>query len=224
MDTIYIQKDVSNELTQELIEECLKLKIPYTKVPVEKLNRITRKNHQGVVALISAVSYASLDNIITECYSQGRDPLILMLDRVTDVRNFGAIARSAECAGVDAIVIPFKGSAQINSDAVKTSAGALHHIPVCRENNLEGTVEFLQKNGLQVVACTEKGKDIIYDTPMNQPLAIIMGSEEDGISNELIRKADFLSKIPLTGKISSLNVSVASALVIFEAVRQRSAN
>jgi 23S rRNA (guanosine2251-2'-O)-methyltransferase len=224
MDTIYIQKDVSNELTQELIEECLKLKIPYTKVPVEKLNRITRKNHQGVVALISAVSYASLDNIITECYSKGRDPLILMLDRVTDVRNFGAIARSAECAGVDAIVIPFKGSAQINSDAVKTSAGALHHIPVCRENNLEGTVEFLQKNGLQVVACTEKGKDIIYDTPMNQPLAIIMGSEEDGISNELIRKADFLSKIPLTGKISSLNVSVASALVIFEAVRQRSAN
>lgn len=221
MDTIYIQKDVSNELTKELIDECLKLKIPFTKVPVEKLNRITRKNHQGVVALISAVTYASLDNIISECYSKGKDPLILMLDRVTDVRNFGAIARSAECAGVDAIVIPFKGSAQINSDAVKTSAGALHHIPVCRENNLEGTVEYLQENGLQVVACTEKGKDMIYNTPMNQPLAIIMGSEEDGISNELIRKADFLSKIPLTGKISSLNVSVAAALVIFEAVRQR---
>jgi 23S rRNA (guanosine2251-2'-O)-methyltransferase len=221
MDTIYIQKDISNDLVKELISLCQQLKIPFTKVPVEKLNRITRKNHQGVIAMVSAISYASLDNVISECYSKGKDPFILVLDRITDVRNFGAIARSAECAGVDAIVIPFKGSAQINSDAVKTSAGALHHIAVCRENNLEHTVDYLQKNGLQVVACTEKGKDLIYDTPMNQPLAIIMGSEEDGISNGLIRKADFLSKIPLKGKISSLNVSVASALVIFEAVRQR---
>jgi len=221
LDTIYIQKDVSNELTQELIAQCQLLKIPYTKVPIEKLNRITRKNHQGVVALISAITYASLDNIISDCYSKGKEPFILVLDRITDVRNFGAIARSAECAGVDAIVIPFKGSAQVNSDAVKTSAGALHHIAVCRENSLETTVDFLQNNGLQVVACTEKASDLIYDTVMNQPLAIIMGSEEDGISNELIRKADFLSKIPLNGKISSLNVSVAAALVMFEAVRQR---
>ncbi len=221
MDTIYIQKDVSNELTKELIDLCVQLKIPYTKVPIEKLNRITRKNHQGVIALISAVSYSSLDHIISECYSKGKDPFILILDRITDVRNFGAIARSAECAGVDALVIPFKGSAQINSDAVKTSAGALHHIAVCRENNLAVTIDYLQKNGLQVVACTEKGQNLIYDTPMNQPLAVIMGSEEDGISNELIRKADHLSKIPLQGKIASLNVSVAAALVIFEAVRQR---
>ena len=155
MDTIYLQKDVHNDLTKELVELCQKLKIPYTKVPVEKLNRITRKNHQGVIALISAVSYASLDNVISDCYSKGKDPFILVLDRVTDVRNFGAIARSAECAGVDAIVIPFKGSAQINSDAVKTSAGALHHIAVCRENSLESTVDYLQNNGLTVVGCTE---------------------------------------------------------------------
>ena len=221
LDTIYIQKDVQNELIKELVQTCQQLKIPYTKVPVEKLNRITRKNHQGVVALVSAVSYASLDHVISECYSKGKDPFILVLDRVTDVRNFGAIARSAECAGVDAIVIPFKGSAQVNSDAVKTSAGALHHMAVCRENNLETTVEYLQKNGLSVVACTEKGQELIYNTPMNQPLAIIMGSEENGISQPLIRKADHLSKIPITGKIASLNVSVAAALVVFEAVRQR---
>ncbi len=221
LDSIFIQKDVHNELISELIELCIKLKIPYTKAPVEKLNRTTRKNHQGVIAFLSAVSYASLDNIISECFSKGKDPLILMLDRVTDVRNFGAIARSAECAGVDAIVIPFKGSAQINSDAVKTSAGALHHIPVCRENNLQTTVEYLQKSGLRVVACTEKGKDLIYDMPFNQPIAIIMGSEEDGISNELIRTADYLAKIPMKGKIASLNVSVSAGLVVFEAIRQR---
>lgn len=221
LDSIFIQKDVHNELISELIELCIKLKIPFTKAPVEKLNRTTRKNHQGVIAFLSAVTYASLDNIINECFSKGKDPLILMLDRVTDVRNFGAIARSAECAGVDAIVIPFKGSAQVNSDAVKTSAGALHHIPVCRENSLQTTVEYLQKSGLQVVACTEKGKDLIYDVPLNQPVAIIMGSEEDGISNELLRTANYLAKIPMKGKIASLNVSVSAGLVVFEAIRQR---
>ncbi len=221
LDSIFIQKDVHNELISELIELCIKLKIPFTKAPVEKLNRTTRKNHQGVIAFLSAVSYASLDNIISESFSKGKDPLILILDRITDVRNFGAIARSAECAGVDAIVIPFKGSAQINSDAVKTSAGALHHIPVCRENNLQTTVEYLHKSGLRVVACTEKGTDLIYDVPLNQPVAIIMGSEEDGISNDLLRKADFLAKIPMKGKIASLNVSVSSGLVIYEAIRQR---
>lgn len=223
MDNIYIQKDVRNELVDELMSLCKEQKVPFTKVPVEKLNRITRKNHQGVIAMISAVTYASLDHVINEAYSKGKDPLILILDRITDVRNFGAIARSAEGAGVDAIVIPFKGSAQINSDAVKTSAGALHYIPVCRENSLKGTVEYLQKTGLQVVACTEKGTDLIYDTPMSQPLGIILGSEEDGISNDLIRTADFLAQIPMTGKIASLNVSVSAAIVIFEAVRQRTA-
>lgn len=133
MDNIYIEKDVRNELVSELMELCKEQKVPFTKVPIEKLNRITMKNHQGVIAMVSAVSYASLDNVINEAYAKGKDPLILILDRITDVRNFGAIARSAECAGVDAIVIPFKGSAQINSDAVKTSAGALHYIPVCRK-------------------------------------------------------------------------------------------
>ena len=221
LDNIFIEKEVRNDLVTELMDMCREQKVPFTKVPLEKLNRITRKNHQGVIAMVSAVSYASLDNVINTCYSKGKDPLILILDRITDVRNFGAIARSAECAGVDAIVIPFKGSAQINSDAVKTSAGALHYIPVCRENNLLKTMEYLQKSGLQVVACTEKGTELIYDTPMSQPLAIIMGSEEDGIAHDLIRKADFLAKIPMSGKIASLNVSVSAALAIFEAVRQR---
>lgn len=221
MDNIYIQKDVRNDLVSELMELCKERKVPFTKVPIDKLNRITMKNHQGVIAMVSAVSYASLDNVINEAYAKGKDPFLLILDRITDVRNFGAIARSAECAGVDAIVIPFKGSAQINSDAVKTSAGALHYIPVCRENNLKSTVEYLQKSGLQVVACTEKATDLIYDASMAQPLAIILGSEEDGISNDLIRTADFLAKIPMAGKIASLNVSVSSAIAVFEAIRQR---
>jgi 23S rRNA (guanosine2251-2'-O)-methyltransferase len=163
-----------------------------------------------------------LSNIIPQLYEEGKTPLILVLDRLTDVRNFGAIARTAECAGVHAIVIPARGSAQVNSDAMKTSSGALNYLPVCRENNLEKTIEFLQSSGLQIVACTEKTNDTIYAPDYTAPTAIVMGSEEDGISQGLMRKADHLAKIPLQGEIGSLNVSVATAVIVYEAVRQRS--
>jgi 23S rRNA (guanosine2251-2'-O)-methyltransferase len=192
------------------------------KVPLEKLNRITRKNHQGAIAFVSAIHYAKLENVIADTFEKGEIPFILILDRVTDVRNFGAIARTAECAGVHAIVLPSRGAAQINADAMKTSSGALNFIPVCREDSLIQTIDFLQNSGLRVVACTEKAKSTIYEIDYKDPIAIIMGSEEDGITDEIIRKSDEIAKIPQAGQVGSLNVSVAAGVIIFETVRQRS--
>ena len=222
IDKLLLQKGLSNDLTLELTKLAADYNIPYALVPIEKLNRVTRKNHQGAICFLSAVSYASLDNIVTQCFQQGKMPFLLILDRVTDVRNFGAVARSAECAGMDALVIPAKGGAQINSDAMKTSAGALNFIPVCRENNLKDTIRYLKDSGIQVVACTEKSEQLIYDISLDQPTAILMGSEEDGISPEYLKLASSTAKIPLQGNIESLNVSVAAAVVIFEGIRQRS--
>lgn len=221
VEKLLIQKNLSNDLLKELLELVKERKIPFSRVPQEKLNRISRKNHQGVIGFLSAVDFASLDHVITKCYERGRDPLLLILDRVTDVRNFGAIARTAECAGVDAIIIPSRGSAAIGGDAVKTSAGALNFIPICREPNLENTLSFLQENGIKLVACTEKSDHNIFEIDFQAPLAIIMGSEEDGISHNLMRKVDEKGKIPLHGRIKSLNVSVSAAIALYEAVKQR---
>lgn len=221
IDKILVDKEVNNELVKELLSLAKQERIPIVRVPDAKLNRITRKNHQGVVAHMSAIQYASLDNVIESCFSKGIAPLILILDRITDVRNFGAIARTAECAGVHALVIPEKGSAQINSDAVKTSAGALNHLPIARVKNLYYTVKDLKKMGLQVVAVTEKTDQLMYQADFTLPTAMIMGSEEDGISDELMGQSDAAVKIPLSGKIKSLNVSVSAAVVIYEAIRQR---
>lgn len=221
IDKVLIQKGLSNDLILELTKLASSHKIPYALVPIEKLNRVTRKNHQGAICFLSAVTYASLDNIVTESFQQGKVPFLLILDRITDVRNFGAVARSAECAGMDAIIIPAKGNAQINSDAMKTSAGALNFIPVCREENLKDTIRYLKDSGIQVVACTEKSEKLIYDVALNEPTAILLGSEEDGISPEYLRLASNTAKIPLKGQIESLNVSVAASVVIFEAIRQR---
>jgi 23S rRNA (guanosine2251-2'-O)-methyltransferase len=220
-DRLFVQKNIDNVLSAELLDLLRKHSIQYSKVPVEKLNRLTRKNHQGIVGFISAISYSSLDNVVSSAYAAGESPLILILDRITDVRNFGAICRSAECAGVHAIVVPIKGSAQVNSDAMKTSAGALNYIPVCRENSLENAIRFLQDNGLRVVACTEKTDTTIYKIDLSGPLAIILGSEEDGIMPQLLKKADALGRVPMSGRISSLNVSVAAGILVFEALRQR---
>lgn len=220
-DRLFIQKNIDNELSSELFSLLRKHDIPFSRVPIEKLNRITRKNHQGVIGFISPIIYASLDNIVSSAYEKGESPFILVLDRITDVRNFGAICRTAECAGVQGIVVPDKGSAQINSDAIKTSAGALNHISVCRVKNLESTIKFLQDNGLFVIACTEKTEVPVYDCDLNRPVAIILGSEENGISNEVLRKSDALGKLPMRGKISSLNVSVAAGVLMYEVVRQR---
>ena len=221
IDRIFIQKDGQTDILKELISEAAKRKVPYLKVPAEKLNRITRKAHQGVIAYLSAIHYASIDNVINGTFEKGKDPLVIILDRVTDVRNFGAIARTAECAGADCIVIPDRGSALINSDAMKTSAGALNHIPVCREKNLMGAINFLKNSGLKVVAATEKTDTEMYDIELKGPLALVFGSEEDGISEEILSVVNERLKIPLFGKIESLNVSVSVAVVLYEAVRKR---
>ncbi|WP_339605892.1 23S rRNA (guanosine(2251)-2'-O)-methyltransferase RlmB [uncultured Roseivirga sp.] len=221
IDKLLLQKDIKNELTTELLVAARDFNIPVQKVPVEKLNRITRKNHQGAIAFVSSVVYASLDNIISEAYSKGEVPLLIVLDRITDVRNFGAIARTAECVGAHGIVIPSRGSAQVGSDAMKTSAGALNFIPVCRADNLKTTLREIRDNGITVLACTEKATDLVYQQDLTVPIALLMGSEEDGISPEYLKLADELCKLPIKGNIESLNVSVATSVVLYEVVRQR---
>jgi 23S rRNA (guanosine2251-2'-O)-methyltransferase len=222
IESLLIQKDLQNDLIKELKDTAAEHGVTFVKVPVEKLNRVTRKNHQGVICFLSPITYASLDNILNTAFSEGRMPLLLVLDRVTDVRNFGAIARTAECLGADALVIPSRGSARINSDAMKTSAGALNFIPVCREANLKDTIRYMKDSGLQVIACTEKAGKNLWETSLEGPVALLMGSEEDGISPEYIKMASSEVKIPMQGQIASLNVSVASSLCLYEVARQRS--
>lgn len=222
IEKIMIQSGLANDLIKELIATARERQVPYTFVPAQKLKRMTSKNHQGVVCLLSSVTYASLDNVIDRAYSEGREPFLLILDRITDVRNFGAIARTAECAGVDGIVIGEKGNAPITGDAMKTSAGALNHMAVCREKDLKKTLRTLRENGIKVIACTEKASVEIFNATLTGPVALMMGSEEDGISDNLLRDADELVKIPMKGKIGSLNVSVASGVAIYAVVRARS--
>jgi 23S rRNA (guanosine2251-2'-O)-methyltransferase len=224
IERILVKKSLQGELYYKLSDLARKMQIPMQLVPVEKIDRITRKNHQGIVALISPITYYNIEEIIPKLFEEGKTPLLLILDQVTDVRNFGAIARSAEVAGVDAIIIPEKGAAQINSDALKTSAGALHLIPVCRVKSLNMTVKFLKNSGLKIIAATGKAEKFYDETNMKDPLAIIMGSEEFGIEAGLLRIADEWVKIPQSGQIESLNVSVAAGIMIFEAVRQRRNN
>lgn len=221
IEKILIQTGLNNDLIRELTGVAREHNLPVTYVPQEKLNRLTTKNHQGVVCMLSAISYAQVNDLIDFAYSEGREPFFIILDRITDVRNFGAIARTAECAGVTGIIIGDKGNAPITSDAMKTSAGALNHLPVCREDNLKKTLKFLRDNGIMVVACTEKAEKEIYEVKFDQPVALIMGSEEDGISDVLLRECDELVRIPMKGKIESLNVSVATGVAVYEVVRQK---
>ena len=221
IEKVMIQSGLSNDLIKELIATARDRKVPYTFVPPEKLKRLTTRNHQGVVCLISSVSFSSLANVVQRAYEEGREPFVVILDRITDVRNFGAIARTAECAGLDAIIIAEKGSAPITSDAMKTSAGALNYIPVCREQDLKKTVNSLRESGIKVIACTEKAKKNIFDIDLEGPVALILGSEEDGVSDALLRAADELVKIPMKGKIGSLNVSVAAGVAIYDIIRRR---
>lgn len=222
IEKIFLQKDIKNELTQELTALLSGTMISVSRVPVEKLNRITGKNHQGVVAYVSPVDFVSLHNIVASSYENGLAPLILILDQITDIRNFGAICRSAECAGANGVVIPTKGGAMINADAIKTSAGALSYLPICKESSLTHAIKYLKDSGFQVVACTEKTEQSVYETDLTIPTAIIMGAEDTGISDELLAAADQKCKIPITGQIESLNVSVATGIVLFESLRQRS--
>jgi 23S rRNA (guanosine2251-2'-O)-methyltransferase len=221
IDKVLLKLGFRNEMIPGLIPSLREQNIPFQYVPVEKLNRLTTKNHQGIIALISELEYTELDKLVPMIYEQGRIPAFVMLDGVTDVRNLGAIARSAECAGLDAIIIPSRGSAQINSEAIKTSAGALTIIPVCRVNNLPDTVKFLQESGFQIIAATEKAETDLYKADFKEPVTIIMGSEDKGIDSKLLKMADKLVKIPVFGTIQSLNVSTAASVVFYELVRQR---
>ncbi len=221
IERVLLQKKAESSGAQELFSLLRQHEIEYQFVPVEKLNRITRKNHQGAIAFISQVAYTPLEEIVSRAYESGRDPLVLVLDHISDVRNFGAIARTAECAGVDGIVIPDKGSVRISGDAVKTSAGALMKIPVARVGSLRETVKYLTMAGLKVVSATEKSDTDLFDADMSGPLAIIMGSEDVGVSDSLQDMSNLKIRIPLLGEIASLNVSVAAGVVLYEVIRQR---
>ena len=224
IEKVLVQKNLKNELILELIRKAKSNNVPFVKVPEEKLNRLTRKNHQGVVSYLSPIHFQSLDHIIEECFSKGKDPLLVILDRITDVRNLGAISRTMECAGAHALVIQSRGNALIGGDAMKTSAGALNLLPVCRVENLKNTIDFLRSSGIKVIGCTEKTDNSVYESAFEGPLAIILGSEEDGISKEYLKLCDNLVKIPMKGKIESLNVSVSAGIILYEVLRQRDYN
>lgn len=223
IDKVLIKKDIQSELSKELMAELKQTFIPVQRVPVEKLNRITRKNHQGVVAFISPITYQRTEDLVPFLFEQGKIPLLLLLDGITDVRNFGAIARTCECAGVDGIIIPSKNSVSVNADAIKTSAGALHTIPVCRESNLLQTIKYLKASGFRIVAATEKGDYDYTKANYTDPTCIIMGAEDTGVPYDHLAQCDEWVKIPLLGKIASLNVSVAAGVLIYEAIKQRGA-
>lgn len=221
IEKVLVQQGSKGSLSVELKQILQKQSIPIQAVPVEKLNSISRQNHQGIIAFVSPIAFGNLDNVVATVYDEGRVPTLLMLDGVTDVRNFGAICRTAECMGVDAVIIPDKGAAQINEEAIKTSAGALYNIPVCRVKSLGQALEQLQQSGVKMIACSEKKDVELKDVDMTVPTCIIMGSEESGISNELLRRADEMAKVPMIGKTSSLNVSVAAGIALYELIRQR---
>ena len=224
IDKILIKKDIQSELSRELFAALKGRTIPVQRVPVEKLNRITRKNHQGVIAFVSAVEYASIETVIPTLFEEGKNPLIVLLDGITDVRNFDSIARTCDCAGVDAVIIPMHGSVTVNADAVKTSAGALHTLPVCREKNITETLKYLKASGLRIVCATEKGKINYTASDLTAPVCVVMGAEDTGIPAEHLALCDDWVSIPQYGRIESLNVSVATAVILYEAVRQRHTN
>ncbi|HEX2969652.1 MAG TPA: 23S rRNA (guanosine(2251)-2'-O)-methyltransferase RlmB [Bacteroidales bacterium] len=222
IDRLLVRQGLQGPLYHELMTEVKKNEIVYQIVPVERIEIVTRKNHQGVLAWLSVIEYQHIQNLLPMIYEQGSDPLFIALDGVSDVRNFGAIVRSAECLGAHAIIIPEKGSARITADAVKTSAGALNSFPVCREKSIVRTVEYLKESGLKIICAEERSETSAHDANLVGPSVLIMGSEDKGISRELISLADYRVSIPMSGKIGSLNVSVASGILLYEIVRQRS--
>ena len=221
IDKLLIKKDINGELIGELFEVVKAYQVPVQRVPIEKINRITRKNHQGVLAFLSAVSYHKIENVAPMLYEEGYNPFVVILDGVTDVRNFGAIARTCDCSGVNTIIIPEKNSVTANADAVKTSAGALNYIPVCRELSLVTAVKFLKESGYKVVGASEKSAVNYTKVDYTGPVALILGAEDKGISNDLLKLCDEFVSIPEFGHINSLNVSVAGGIMMYEVVRQR---
>lgn len=221
IDKIFIQKGLSGGLFQELNTLIQKGNFNISYVPPEKLNKLAKGNHQGVVASISPVKFLTMDEIVEQAFESTSTPIFLLLDQVTDARNFGAMIRTAECCGVNAIIIPEKGAAPVNADTVKTSAGAVFNVPLCKVNHIKDALYYLQSSGVQVVAATEKTEETLYDVDFKKPSAIIMGSEARGVSNSILQAVDKKAKLPMFGNIESLNVSVACGAFLYEAVRQR---
>ncbi len=217
----WMKKDLQGDLAKDWLVALKGTGIPLQRVPVERLNRITRKNHQGVIAYLSAVVYQRVENLVPMLFEEGKEPFFIALDGITDVRNFGAIARTCECAGVDAVIIPMTNSVSVNADAVKTSAGALHKLPVCRERNLTETLRYLKECGFRLIAATEKGDYDYSKADYKGPLCLIMGAEDRGVSYDNLALCDEWVRIPMRGTIESLNVSVAAGVLIYEAVKQR---
>jgi 23S rRNA (guanosine2251-2'-O)-methyltransferase len=221
IEKVLLSNVIHGEFEKRLRYLCKEANVPMQIVPKERLNSITRKNHQGVIAFVSPIPYYHVEDILPMVYDKGETPLFILVDGVTDVRNIGAIARSAEAAGAHALVLPKKGSAQINDEAMKSSAGALSLLPVCRVNSLMTTVEFLQLNGVQVIAADLKGDKMLYDLELNGPLAIVMGDEAKGVNRMLLEKVDQPFKIPMRGQTDSFNVSVATGIILYEVLRQQ---
>ncbi len=221
IDKILVKKDIQSDLSKELFAALKGTLIPVQRVPVERINRITQKNHQGVVAFLSSVTYQKTEDLVPTLFEKGKAPFFVMLDGVTDVRNFGAIARTCDCAGVDAVILPAKGSVSVNADAMKTSAGALHTLPVCRKKSLKTTLQYLKDSGFRLIAATEKGDYEYTKGEYTGPVCLVMGAEDTGVAYEHLALCDEWVKIPVLGKIQSLNVSVAAGILMYEVVRQR---
>jgi 23S rRNA (guanosine2251-2'-O)-methyltransferase len=221
IDKVFVDNAASTPLHKELLSLIRQQKIPCSHVPTVKLNKLTSKNHQGAVAYLSPIALASLSHVVQASYEKGKTPLVLLLDGITDVRNFGAIVRTAACANVDAVVIPSQGSASVSGEAMKTSAGALAHLPICRVGSLKEAIDELQASGLQIMACHEKAPNSLYHTDLRLPLAILLGAEDNGIAPQHLKLADKNIRIPMFGPIASLNVSVAAAIILYEHIRQQ---
>ena len=224
IDKLLLKKDLSGDLAHTLINLARERDITIQRVPIEKLNRITRKNHQGAIAMLAAVTYYKVDQVLPAVFDEGMNPFFVILDGVTDGRNFGAIARTCDCAGVSAIVIPEKGSVSVNGDAIKTSAGALNYLPVCREHSLKEAITYLRQSGCRIIGTSDKNSVNYTSENYTGPVALVLGSEGKGISPEVMRQCDAFVKIPEFGNINSLNVSVAGGIMMYEVVRQRLAD
>mgnify|MGYP006185849259 FL=1 len=221
IDKVFVQKDAQGDLMQDLMKTMKRNNINFSYVPVEKLNRLTPNNHQGAVATIAPISFVSLETMVESVIESGKKPLFLILDQLSDARNFGAIIRTAECTGVDGIIIQKQGSAPVNGDTVKTSAGAVFNVPICKVDHIKDAIFYLQGSGIKTVAATEKTDQNIYDINFNEGVAIIMGSEDRGVNPSVLKIVDEKAKLPMFGTIESLNVSVACGAFLYEALRQR---
>ena len=221
IDKVFIQKGLKGDLMKELEGLLRRNEINMVYVPVEKLNRLTKSNHQGAVANISPISFHTIEELVEKANEKEGPALFLLLDQLSDVRNFGAIIRTAECTGVDGIIVQKKGAAPVTADTIKTSAGAAYKVPIAKVDHLKDAVFYLQASGIKIVSATEKTNDSVYDISFKESIAIVMGAEDRGITPSILKASDYRAKLPLLGEIESLNVSVACAVFLYEAVRQR---